>query len=404
MIARSVSDRQLEQEQPVPGDRLHPVEAVETPSFVVDERVVRKALAAVDPVRRETGARILYALKPLAHRDVLEWMREHLDGVAASSLFEAKLAREVLGSRKIVSVTTPCFRDDELEPLAELCDHVVLNSLSQWERFRSRLRGRASIGLRVNPGLSFVEDARYDPCRRHSKLGAPLATLVKVLADAPEELAGLAGLHFHTNCDSILFEPLLRIVHLLAKRLDPLLQSLRWINLGGGYHFSTPAEFGPLYEAIDFLRERYPVTVYLEPGATLVREAGYLVASVTDLFEADGAMIAVLDTSVNHAPEVFEYQFRPEVIGDDPDHPLAYLLAGATCLAGDLFGEYRFLEPLRIGSRVIFPQMGAYTLVKAHTFNGINLPSLYTITASGALHLRRRFDYDDYLQRMGLID
>jgi carboxynorspermidine decarboxylase len=146
------------------------------------------------------------------------------------------------------------------------------------------------------------------------------------------------------------------------------------------------------------------VTVFLEPGAALVREAGYLVASVIDLFSTGEAVIAVLDTTVNHAPEVFEYQLQPEAIGHSLTHSHSYLLAGASCLAGDLFGEYRSSQPLQIGSRIVFRNMGAYTFVKAHMFNGTNLPSLYTITASGDLRLRRRYTYADYLRRLALED
>jgi carboxynorspermidine decarboxylase len=374
---------------------------VETPAFVLDERAVRRALARVEDIRQETGARVLYALKPLAQREVLGWMRGHTDGFAASSLFEVRLAREVLGDEGIVAMTTPGFREAEIERLAELCDHVALNSLSQWGRFRSRMRGRTSIGLRVNPGLSFVEDARYDPCRPQSKLGIPIAALARVVDEAPERLVGVEGLHFHSNCHSESFEPLLQTVRLLVEQLDPLLPSLRWINLGGGYDFARTEEFGPLYEGVRLLRERSAAAVVLEPGAALVREAGCLVATVTDLFEADGATIAVLDTTVNHAPEVFEYQFEPEVVGHATRHPCACVLAGASCLAGDLFGEYRFAEPLEIGSRMVFPNMGAYAFVKAHMFNGINLPNVYTISASGGIHLRRRFEYQDYLARLG---
>jgi carboxynorspermidine decarboxylase len=139
------------------------VQEVETPAFVLEERAVRRALATVERIRRDTGARVLYAMKPLAQPELLGWMRGPLDGFAASSLFEAMLAREVLGSDGIVSMTTPCFRDGEMERLAELCDHVALNSLSQWGRWRSRLRAETSVGLRVNPGLSFLDDARCSP-------------------------------------------------------------------------------------------------------------------------------------------------------------------------------------------------------------------------------------------------
>jgi carboxynorspermidine decarboxylase len=378
------------------------VQEVETPALVMDERPVRQALAVLDRLRRDTGARILYTLKPSVHRDLLVWMRDRVDGFAASSLFEAMWGREVLGPGKAISITTPCYREDQIDPIAGLCDHVVLNSLPQFERFRSRLNGRTSIGLRINPELSVVSDARYDPCRPHSKLGTPMASVREVLSDVPDSLAELEGLHFHTNCESESYEPLLRTVNLVAGKLEPLLRSVRWINLGGGYLFSAPGTFAPLHEAISLLQERYELTVFLEPGAALVRAAGYLVSTVTDLFTHGDATIAVLDTSVNHVPEVFEYQLEPDVLGHALDHPFRYLLAGASCLAGDLFGEHRFARPLEIGSRLVFPNMGAYTLVKSHFFNGINRPSLYSIAMDGSVHLRRRFDYDDYKRHMGL--
>lgn len=374
---------------------------VETPAFVLDERAVRRALARVEGVRRETGARVLYAMKPLAQREVLAWMRGGVDGFAASSLFEATLAREVLRDGGIVAMTTPGFRDAEIEWLAELCDHVALNSLSQWGRFRSRLRGATSVGLRVNPELSFVEDGRYDPCRPHSKLGVPISTLAGVLEEAPERLVGIEGLHFHNNCHAESWTPLAATVRLVVERLGPLLPSLRWINLGGGYDVASLAALGPLQAAVGMLRERCAAAVLLEPGAALVRSAGYLVATVIDLFEAGGATVAVLDTTVNHAPEVFEYQYEPEVVGHAARHPYAWILAGASCLAGDVFGEYRFAAPMELGARVVFPNMGAYTFVKAHMFNGINLPGFYTVSTLGELALRRRFDYQDYLSRVG---
>jgi carboxynorspermidine decarboxylase len=253
----------------------------------------------------------------------------------------------------------------------------------------------------VNPGLSFTADERYDPCRPHSKLGVPVAALANAFSAEPAKWDGLEGIHFHTNCESESFEPLLETVRLLSRELGPLLRSMRWINLGGGYLLNDPATFGRLYETVRRLQDRYQATVFMEPGAALVREAGYLVGSVVDLIPSGVITIAVLDTTVNHAPEVYEYQLQPEAVGHDLAHPHRYLLAGASCLAGDLFGEYRSARPLQIGSRVVFVNMGAYTLVKAHLFNGINLPSLYTITNRGELLRGRRFTFEEYLQRLG---
>jgi carboxynorspermidine decarboxylase len=126
-----------------------------------------------------------------------------------------------------------------------------------------------------------------------------------------------------------------------------------------------------------------------------------LVTSVVDMLESDGKTIAILDASVNHLPEVFEYQFEPDVAEQCDGASNEYILAGASCLAGDVFGEYSFKEPLKIGSRVTFENVGAYTTVKATMFNGINLPSIYVLDEAGDLRLIREFTFEDFASRCG---
>jgi carboxynorspermidine decarboxylase len=376
------------------------VRDVETPAFVIDERRVVRGLESAARLRDACGCKLLYTLKPLSCGFVLELMTRWVDGFATSSLFESRLARSVCGDRGTVHVTTPGFRPEELGELGRLCDHVTFNSLSQLGRFADELPGPDQVGLRVNPQLSVVDDERYDPCRRHSKLGVPLDRLRRRWRRRPELFERVGGLHFHTNCDATGFGPLRRTVLHLEERLGDRLSRVRWINLGGGYRLDSPVRTG-LTRSVRRLRRRHGLTVYIEPGAALVQEAGYLVTTVIDLFKAQGKSVAVLDTTVNHVPEVFEYQFEPDVVGhvDGGDH--GYLLAGSSCLAGDLMGEYTFARPLQVGARVVLANVGAYTLVKAHVFNGINLPTLYSVTPGGELVLRRRYTYEDFVWRFG---
>ena len=218
-------------------------------------------------------------------------MAPHLDGFAASSLFEARLARETLGADGSVHVTSPGLRPEELPELASTCDYIAFNSLSQWERYSGEASRSASCGLRVNPQLSIVGDARYDPCRQHSKLGVPLKDLVEVLEVAPATLDGIRGLHFHTNCDAEDFGGLLATAELIAARLDNLLWRLDWVNLGGGYLFGADRQPAELRSAINIFASR-GLRVFIEPGAGLIREAGFIVSSVVDVFDSDGRTIA----------------------------------------------------------------------------------------------------------------
>jgi carboxynorspermidine decarboxylase len=376
---------------------------VETPAFVVDHRRVVEAMRQVDAIKADTGCRFLYALKPLADTGSLRLMKGHVDGFAASSLFEATLARTILGEAGSVHITTPGFRPDEMVRLGSVCDYVVLNSMSQFQRFRNALLGRTSIGVRINPELSFVKDARYNPCRSRSKLGVPMRQLTQAFWADSELRAALTGIHFHSNSDATTFTPLLKTVRHIVRNMDPVLRRMSWVNMGGGYLFNQ-ANLEPLYDAIGLLRDRYGIDVFMEPGAAIVREAGSLVATVIDMVKNDGEVLAFLDTTVNHMPEVYEYQYEPDVLGHHKKGRYRYQLVGSTCLAGDIFGKYAFDTPLEIGSPVVFPNMGAYSLVKAHMFNGVNLPTIYTVTQAGDLHLQKRFTYDDFLSRCGVSD
>jgi carboxynorspermidine decarboxylase len=374
---------------------------VRTPAFVYDEACLAARAAHLERVSEQVGCVPLYALKPFSFVGAMEVIAPHVAGFSASSLFEARLARGVLGDRGQVHVTTPGFRPDEVDELAELCDHVVFNSLGQWERLAPIVGERAALGLRVNPQLPFIADDRYNPCRRHSKLGVPLPALEALLAEAPGGLEGLRGLHFHTNCDCDDFRPLLQTVGRVAERLGPLLARARWVNLGGGYLLGAGADLAPLAEAVGLLRGQFGVEVLVEPGAALARPSASIVAAVVDLFPSDGATVAVLDTTVNHMPEYFEYQEAPEVAGSTPGGAHRYLLAGCTCLAGDVLGEHAFEAPLAVGSQVVFPNLGAYTMVKWSWFNGVNIPTVYARTPDGRYVLESHCEFAEFATRCG---
>ncbi|MCI0591166.1 MAG: carboxynorspermidine decarboxylase [Gammaproteobacteria bacterium] len=356
-------------------------------------------LTLLSRVRNDCGCRILFSVKAFSFIDVLRLISPCVDGFAASSLFEATLCKEILGTSGTVHVTTPGLQERDLRALIDECDYISFNSIPQWLRHRQHATGRAFCGLRVNPKLSFVADERYDPCRPHSKLGAPIDELAELADCRRGALTGITGLHIHNNCEAQSFEPLVQTVRHLYDRLGRILADIHWLNLGGGYLFDRYGDLEGLVQVVDFVKCKSPVEVFFEPGKAIVKNAGYLVASVVDLFENDGKSIAILDTTVNHLPEVFEYQYRPQILQNLPQGKFSYLLAGATCLSGDIFGDYQCDHELTVGSRIIFKEVGAYSLVKAHMFNGVNLPAVYAYSPDAKFSLRRQFTYHDYRSR-----
>ncbi len=368
---------------------------LQTPAFVYDESRILRMADILEQVRNLCGCGMLYSVKAFPFLPLLRLLAPRVDGFSVSSLFEARLAR--LAGRGSLHITTPGLRAEEIAEIGTLCDFLAFNSLEQFRRLASLLGPTASPGLRINPNLSFLEDPRFDPCRPFSKLGVPIDSLESSLRDDAALADRVRGLHLHHAFASRSFAPMAQAVTRIEESLLPHLPRLDWINLGGGYLFECADDLGELCRIVEGLRSRHAVKVFFEPGNALVGKAGYLVATVIDLFESDGKPVAVLDTSVNHHPEIFEYQRRPQPDWDEPAEGCQAILAGCTCLAGDVFGEFRFATPLEIGSRVAFRHVGAYSLIKANRFNGYNLPSIHAW--DGRLELRRlkQYSFEEYL-------
>ena len=371
----------------------------QTPAFVYDESVIIDKLAALSEVKKNSGCQILYSIKAAPMRGLLETIANRVDGFSVSSLFECQIAREIIGDRGTVHLTTPGLRDDEFGSIVEYVDYISFNSLSQWQYYQGHIQKdilgdeiqKLNCGLRINPEISFVKDERYDPCRKYSKLGVPIPELENI-----KHLENIQGLHLHNNCESSDYTELKQTVDHVCLLLGQTLERMQWINLGGGYFIDNEKQQHELEQIIQGLKDTYTLDVFIEPGKGIVGSAGSLVSSVIDMFESDGKQVAILDTTVNHLPEVFEYQYKPEIVQENSEGGYEYRLAGCSCLSGDMFGDYRFEQVLSIGSRVIFKNVGAYMFVKANTFNGINLPAVIILKSDGALVLQKEFSYADF--------
>ncbi|MFZ2171546.1 MAG: carboxynorspermidine decarboxylase [Methylococcaceae bacterium] len=364
-----------------------------SPAFVLDADEIINTLKVLNTLRHRCGCKVLYSIKSLPFSTVLEIAKPLVDGFSVSSLFEARLADEILAGQGAIHLTTPGIRPDEWDDLARLITHISFNSITQYQRFVFAAQTQTSIGLRVNPKLSFVKDDRFDPCRQYSKLGVAIDDLWQSSC-----LDQVKGLHIHNVFAATGFTPLSKTIEKLRSYFGKNLVQLDWLNLGGGYLFNQINDHRPFIDLVNKLKNDFEVEVYIEPGNAVVGSAGYLVTTVIDSFVSDGKTVAILDTSINHNPEVFEYQRQPELDEHDPKGRYSAILAGCTCLAGDVFGEYRFNKPLVVGDKMVFKNVGAYSLIKANRFNGYNLPDIYMLRDKRVKKLKH-YLYQDYRQQ-----
>ncbi len=434
------------------------IDEISTPAYVINEKRLRENLEILKDVQERSGAKILLAQKAYSAYQTYPLLASYLSGATASGIFEARLAHEEFktsdGKKCENHVYEPAYKDSDMEELCNICDHVVFNSISQlehhrsvWERYVSE--GKTKVGLRINPELS-AEDAHeiYDPCSPGSRLGIRNENMPE---DLPE---GVSGLHFHNLCEQG-FEPLeetflkverdffrffpaprisddydgfilrtmgfepsdtsydeevaLDNIPVDTDELDAELgvsglNKISWINLGGGHHITREDyDREGLIKLVLYIREKYGIEVYLEPGEAIALDAGYLVTTVMDVVDTDRIPVLILDASAScHMPDVIEMPYRPPL--KDSEEPgemnYTYRLSSMTCLAGDIIGDYSFETEKNVGDKLYFEDMAIYSFVKNNTFNGMPLPDIDIMHEDGEVEVIKHFGYEDFKNRL----
>ncbi len=286
------------------------INEVPTPAYVLDEAKLIRNLELLESIQKRTGCRILLAQKAFSMFCEYPLIGKYLSGTTASGLYEARLGKEEMGKEN--HVFSPAYREEEIDEIADICDHVIFNSFSQLRRFRERCQGRTSIGLRINPECSTQgEHAIYDPCAPGSRLGVTLRNIEQEQRRNARFLEGVEGLHFHTLCEQNA-DDLETTLTAVEEKFGFCLKRMRWLNMGGGHHI-TRADYDVerLINCISHMQEAYDLEIYLEPGEAVALNAGYLVTEVMDIVD-NGIQTLILDASAAcHMPDVLEMPYRP---------------------------------------------------------------------------------------------
>lgn len=375
------------------------IEKIPSPCYVMEESLLRRNLTLIRSVAQRADVEIILAFKAFALWKSFPVFREYISHTTASSLFEARLAKEEFGSK--AHTYSPAYTEEEFEEILDCSSHITFNSMSQYIRFAPKVQGRASIGIRVNPEYSEIETELYNPCAPGSRFG--------VLAkDLPEQLPlDIEGFHIHCHCESG-SDVFARTLEHIEAKFSKWFPKLQWINFGGG-HLMTRKDYDVelLIKTLQDFHTRYPhLRIILEPGSAFAWQTGPLVTKVVDIVENAGVKTAIINASFTcHMPDCLEMPYQPvirhaEMVDSNCQLSTVYRIGGNSCLSGDFMGFWRFDHELQIGETLIFEDMIHYTTVKTTMFNGIGHPSIGMLHENGAFELFRCFTYEDYRDRM----
>ena len=359
---------------------------LQTPYYLIDKARLLPNLEKIAWLREQSGAKCLLALKCFATWSVFDFMAEYMDGTTSSSLFEVRLGREKFG--KETHAYSVAYAEHEIDEVLSHSDKIIFNTIGQLQRFEAQSAGHVR-GLRVNPGVSTSGFDLADPARPFSRLGEHDPEVIAEVSDK------ISGFMFHNNCENADFERFDAMLGLIEQRFGHLIRQMEWISLGGGIHFTGEAY--PLQRLADRLKrfaDQNGVQVYLEPGEAAITGAATLEVTVLDtLF--NGKNLAIVDSSIEaHMLDLLIYRESAKIHPNEGPH--AWMICGKSCLAGDIFGEFHFAEPLQPGDRLSFQDAAGYTMVKKNWFNGVKMPAIAVRELDGTVRLVRDFGYDEF--------
>lgn len=368
---------------------------LKTPCYVVDERLLINNLKILKSVAERADCKILLAQKAFSMYSTYPILKKYLAGTTASGLYEARLGFEEMGGE--THIFSAAYNPNEFDEICKICDHIIFNSFSQLEKYKNKvIHYGKEYGIRINPEYSTQNHSIYDPCSKGSRLGVTQKNFNEELLD------GISGMHFHTLCEQN-SDDLKKTLSVVEEKFGKYLYKMKWVNFGGGHHITIDNyDIETLIECITEFKKKYEVDVYLEPGEAVALNSGFLISTVLDIVHND-INIAVLDTSAAcHMPDVIEMPYRPNVFkaAFPNEKKYTYRLAGPTCLAGDIIGDYSFANTLNIGDKVVFCDMAIYSMVKNNTFNGMRLPSIALADKNGSLKVIKEFGYEDFKERL----
>lgn len=361
---------------------------LKTPYYLIDEKKLLKNLKIIERIKTLSGVKFVLALKCFSSWAVFGLMRQYMDGTTSSSLYEARLGYDKFS--KEVHAYCVAYSAQEIKKVSRFADKLIFNSMSQLDKFSSYGK-KCEIGLRVNPLISYSNFDLADPACKYSRLGVTNKTALE------SKLNSIDGVMLHFNCENDDFSNFSQNLDFIAKKYERVFKALKWVSLGGGFYFSKPGY--PVNKFAKKLKEfsdRFNVQVYLEPGESAITDSAELVTTVLDIVR-NKMDIAVVDASIEaHMLDLLVYRLNAKMKNNGKGR-FKYIIAGRSCLAGDIFGRFGFKQRLKVGSVIRFCDAAGYSMVKKNWFNGLDMPSIAVKRLNGKIELIRAFEYKDFV-------
>jgi len=383
-----------------------------TPSYVYSQPAILSNFRRVARPLESMGGLACYSVKANSNLAILRLLAgagAGFDVVSGGEL--ARVQRTSVAAQRIVFSGV----GKTLEEVDAALDAgiLMLNVESEGEfdlverQARQRGAARAPVAIRVNPDVEAETHPYISTGRTIHKFGVPkedaLALYERAAASPHLEVRGLAC---HIGSQILDVGPFVRAadeVLALAAELRLRGMSPEFIDLGGGhgmpYNGEEPFAFDRLFEA---LRNRFADSGFrliLEPGRSVVGDAGVLLMRVLYIKEREHKRFVVVDGGMNDLIRPALYGSYHEIVPVERHTGLTQLadVVGPLCETGDFLARDRQMPELKSGDLLALLGAGAYGYVLASNYNSRPRPAEILVEGDEVCLIRRRESLDDLM-------
>jgi diaminopimelate decarboxylase len=401
-----------------------------TPLYVYSARTIRDNFRRLDQALAGVDHRVCFAMKANSNLAVLDLLAREgagFDIVSGGELFRVLKA----GGRADLCTFAGVGKTREEIEYALAAGVYSFNVESEAELlFINEVAGamgkKAPVALRVNPDVDAQTHKYISTGKSHNKFGIGIDRILGVY----EEAAKLPHLHIRgiqTHIGSQILEttPFVEALGKLAPIVEELkkLYAIEFFSIGGGvgivYHGAlksgdpgwweeSTAEGAKRIRFEDYAKSMLPLLkglglkILLEPGRSIVGNAGALLAKVLYVKRTPAKYFVITDAGMNDLIRPALYQGHHEIVPlKEPPvgTPIRRVdVVGPVCESGDFFAQDRELADLQPGDGIALLSAGAYGFVMASNYNARRLPAEILVTGAQAEIVRERQTWDDLVQ------
>ena len=362
----------------------------------------RALAAALDPL----GVKIHYAMKANGNQAVLSLFA--LEGAGVDIVSGGELNRALSAGMPAERVIFSGVGKTASEIEAALKAGIHQLNVESFEELRLIDAIAGSLGLvsevvlRVNPDVDAETHAKITTGKKDNKFGIDIALLDRLDNEVKSlEHVKLVGIASHIGSQIMRTAPLIATYARLLEVADMLKGrgfAISRIDLGGGFGipYENQIELSPtdIADAIATTVAGKGYALAVEPGRTLVADAGILVSGVTYVKDAGHMQFAVLDAAMNDLVRPAMYDAHHDIVPVREPVPgtqmTDYDVVGPICESSDTFAKRLTLPEIKSGDLLAFATAGAYGATMSSTYNARDLIPEVLVEGSSWATIRRR--------------